>query len=118
MLRADCIVFVPEIADYGVRRELLRANKTRSVKRLDSVKSLADYLPIDTRTMLLAAEFWAEARQRGMPTADAHALDGDAILAAQATLARAIVATNNIGHLDQFVETKNWRDIRADPGRS
>jgi hypothetical protein len=38
-------------------------------------------------------------------------LDGDAILAAQAKLAGAVVATANVGHLDQFVETRNWRDM-------
>jgi len=111
MLKSDCVVFLPEIADYEVRRELIRAGKTSSVTRLDEIKQLLDYLPIDTPTMLKAANLWAEARMRGTPTADKHALDGDAILAAQAKLAGAVVATDNVGHLDQFVETKRWRDM-------
>src|SRR5437762_1241365 len=55
-------IFVPEIADYEVRRELLRANKTSSLTRLNSVKSAFGYLPITTVVMLRAAEFWARAR--------------------------------------------------------
>jgi hypothetical protein len=39
--------------------------------------------------MLQAAEFWAEARREGIPTADPKALDGDVILAAQATVIEA-----------------------------
>lgn len=118
MLKSDCVVFLPEIADYEVRRELLRAGKTLSVERLDQIKQLLDYLPIDTPTMLKAAKLWAEARQRNKPTADKHALDGDAILAAQAKLAGAVVATDNVGHLDQFVETRRWRDMGFADNRS
>lgn len=31
-------VFIPEIADYEVRRELLRTNKAAGIKRLDALK--------------------------------------------------------------------------------
>lgn len=44
---------------------------------------------MNTAIMLQAAQFWAEARQRGIPTADPKALDGDVILAAQATMIEA-----------------------------
>ncbi len=58
-----------------------------------------------------------EARQRGRPTADPKALDGDVILAAQATLVadegnEVIVATTNVGHLSQFVDAREWRLIQ------
>lgn len=111
MLESECEVLVPEIADYELRRNLILEKMTESVKRLDQLKRLLTYLPIDTATMLKAANLWAEARQRHKPTADKHALDGDAILAAQAKLAGAVVATDNVGHLDQFVETRKWRDM-------
>jgi len=86
---------------------------TESIERLDLLKKTenVNYLPIDTPTMLLAASLWAEARQRHKPTADKHALDGDVILAAQAKRAGAVVATDNVGHLDQFVQTRKWRDM-------
>lgn len=113
MLQTDCEVIIPEIADYEVRRNMILEKMTESIERLDLLKKTenVNYLPIDTPTMLLAASLWAEARQRHKPTADKHALDGDVILAAQAKRAGAVVATDNVGHLDQFVQTRKWRDM-------
>jgi predicted nucleic acid-binding protein len=79
-------VIIPEIADYEVRRELIRAGLLRSIRRLDALKQTLEYVPLQTDTMLLAAKLWAEARQSGQPTADPKALDGDVILSAQARL--------------------------------
>ncbi len=104
-------VIVPEIADYEVRRELLRAGKTRGLARLDLLKNTLDYLPLTTDVMLKAAELWANAGNQGTPTADAKALDCDVILAAQALTENEIVATENVGHLSLFVEATDWRDI-------
>lgn len=104
-------IIVSEIADYEVRRELLRANKRAGIKRLDNLRTTLDYLPISTAIMLRAAELWAEVRKRGTPTADPHALDADVILAAQAEQAEAIVATDNPKHLALFVEAKRWQQI-------
>jgi len=66
--------------------------------------------------MLKAAEFWAEARKRGRPTADGKALDGDVILAAQAESVtrggdQGVVATTNVQHLGLFVEARLWTQI-------
>src|SRR4051812_22303299 len=63
-------IYVPEITDYEVRRELLRANKINGIKRLDTVKNSIGYLPLNTTIMLKAAELWAQARNTGIPTAD------------------------------------------------
>ena len=107
-------VMVPEIADYEVRRELIRAGRTKGIERLDALISEVEYLAITTATMRRAATFWAEARQQGRPTAADPALDGDVILAAQAaTLGRAgtIVTTTNVRHLTRFVPAKLWTDI-------
>ena len=104
-------IIVPEIADYEVRRELLRAGKTRGLARLDLIKNTLDYLPLTTAIMLTAAELWAHARNQGTPTAHPKALDCDVILAAQALAENGIVATENVGHLSLFVEAKDWRDI-------
>lgn len=109
-------VLIPEIADYELRRELLRAEKVAGLRRLDALVETLAYLPITTAVMRQAAIFWAEARRQGRPTADDKALDGDVILAAQAVLAEveeveAIVATENIDHLSRFVSAYAWWEI-------
>ena len=107
-------VIVPEIADYEVRRELLRANKERGLARLDALASRLEYLPLTTAAMRQAAVFWAQARQRGQPTAEDKALDGDVILAAQAMtigVTDVTVATTNVGHLSRFAPAALWPDI-------
>ncbi len=109
-------VRVPEIADYEVRRELLRIGSAKSLHRLDALARATGYVPITTAAMRKAAEFWADARKRGRPTADAKALDGDVILAAQAAtlpeaLERVVVATTDVGHLSLFVDARQWQQI-------
>jgi len=54
-LTAGHRLYIAEIIDYELRRELLRAGKTRSVARLDALKTTLRYLPLDPATMLLAA---------------------------------------------------------------
>ena len=113
------LVVVPEIADYEVRRELIRSRKERGLQRLDSLIASLGYVPITTNAMRRAADFWAQARQTGRPSADAKALDGDVILAAQAsTLGRAdvVVATTNVKHFSMFCAAALWSDITHEFG--
>jgi len=116
MLRRGERVAIPEIADYEVRRELIRANRINGLRRLDNLKQKLAYVPIQTATMLLAAQLWAEVRQSGKPTADSQALDGDVILSAQARLlgddsTEVIVATTNIRHISLLTNAAHWQDI-------
>ena len=109
-------VAIPEIADYELRRELIRANKLKGIQRLDRLKNEIIYLPITTSVMLYAAKLWAEVRQSGQATADPKSLDGDVILAAQAMLQvkrgyEVIVATTNVKHISRFVDARLWTDI-------
>jgi predicted nucleic acid-binding protein len=109
---------VPEISDYEVRRELLRADKPDGLRRLDVLGRGLGYEPLTTATMRVAAELWAEARRRGLPTAIDAALDGDVILAAQARQLspfhdRVVVATTNAKHLSRFVDAEVWDQIDA-----
>jgi predicted nucleic acid-binding protein len=109
-------LFVPEIADYELRRKLLHLIQKgqatiRSIERLDDLERLLDYLPLDTEVMHQAAELWAEARRHEHPTAADEALDGDVILAAQAISVSGTVVTANRRHLSQFVATTQWSDI-------
>lgn len=109
---------VPEIADYEVRRELLRANKQRGIARLNELCNIFWYLALATTMMKEAATLWANARNIGLPTAQDAALDGDVILAAQARNLQAIydyesvvVITKDVAHLSRYVEAKRWTDI-------
>lgn len=107
-------ILLPEIADYEVRRELLRANKVKGIERLDALASLLEYLPLTTTAMRKAALFWAQARQQGQPTAGDKTIDGDMILAGQASAlseAGAVIATTNVGHLARFAPADLWQNI-------
>jgi predicted nucleic acid-binding protein len=110
-------IYLPEIADYELRRELIRENLTGSIQRLDLLKATVQYLPITTAHMLHAAEMWATARNSGVATADRHALDGDVILCAQTLgilvpAGDLIVATANVKHLARFAPADLWTNIR------
>ena len=116
LLSGGVSVLVAEIADYEVRRELLRAGRQRGVRRLDELKEAIGYRPNTTRAMLAAAGLWADARKQGQPTAPDPALDADVILAAQARDVesegqRVTVATTNPRHLSRFVDAKAWQEI-------
>jgi predicted nucleic acid-binding protein len=112
MIREGTEVIVPEITDYELRRNLLLEGLTGSLRRLDHLKAVLNYLPLSTPTILRAAAFWAQARKQGKPTVDPKELDVDVILAAQALEAGGIVVTENVGHLALFIEAWDWRDLR------
>jgi predicted nucleic acid-binding protein len=115
---AGVLVVAPEIADFEVRRELLRARATAGLRRLDRLIGKVIYAPITTPAMRRAAEFWAHARQSGFPTAGPLSLDADCIVAAQASLACGLgdtmtIATRNPGHLTRFpgIDAREWERI-------
>jgi predicted nucleic acid-binding protein len=103
-------LIVPEIADYELRRELLRIalkNKqptSKSLERLNRIAEDLDYLPLSTGTMKRAAELWARNRAKGRPGASDKALDGDVILAAQAIEVGGVVITSNTRHFHGIVD--------------
>jgi predicted nucleic acid-binding protein len=117
LIRSGANVVISEISDYEVRRELIRADKIKGIERLNILKTLLTYLPITTDVMLKAAEFWAQARTCGQPTADNKALDADVILAAQALTLKqkgrkdVVIATTNVGHLSRFAPAEIWNEI-------
>ncbi len=114
LLYAGRRVIVPEIIDYELRRELLRISRHRAIVRLDALARIAEYQPLTTVAMRLAAELWAQARQQGQPTAGDNTIDADMILAAQAlTLGNSdvVIATTNVGHLSRFVPAELWQHV-------
>jgi predicted nucleic acid-binding protein len=119
LLAAGVEVRVPDIADYEVRRELLRARRFTGIRHIDHLRARIGYLAVTTETLFLAAEFWARLRQQGLPTADKAALDSDVILAAQAALLldkghSVVVATTNVGHLARLVPADLWQHITGE----
>ena len=106
LLHAGRRVIVPEITDYEIRRELIRAGLVNSIPLLNTLANQLEYLPLNTSAMRLAADLWAQARQQGQPTAGDNTIDGDVILAAQALslgTPDVLIATNNVGHIERFV---------------
>ncbi len=115
---AGPLVVVPEIADYEVRRELIRRRAHGGLARLDRFTVQLAFAEITTQVMRKAAEFWADLRRRGLPTAADSGLDADAILAAQADLIGnpgdvVTVATSNARHLARFpgIDAREWSAI-------
>ena len=109
-------VMLPEIIDYEIRRELIRAGRSRGLASLDFLGSRLGILPCSGPVLIEAARLWADARRQGQPTADDKALDIDVILAATAKLAAesgyaAVVATGNVDHLARFVAAEHWSGI-------
>lgn len=75
LLARGVLMLMPEIVDYELQRELLRGNKVRGIRRLDQFKATGAYVPLSTVALLQAAQFWAQARQQGQPTASNESLD-------------------------------------------
>lgn len=107
-------LIVPELADFELRRKLLHIGAHWSLAQLDRLASDLGYLPITTAMMREAARLWADARNRGLPTAPPQGLDGDVILAAQALSVQGRVATTNRGHLATLgVAVEDLRELTA-----
>ena len=51
LVGAGEVVVVPEIADYELRRGLLRLGDLIGIQRLDDLYKLLDYVPITTEAM-------------------------------------------------------------------
>jgi predicted nucleic acid-binding protein len=111
------MIAIPEIADYEVRRGLLWDGAVEGIARLDQLRQdIRHYIPISTAAMRKAAELWADARRRGLATANDKEIDADVILAAQALLFAGLgddlyVATYNARHLARYVDARHWSDI-------
>ena len=118
LLSRSALVVTSAICNYEVKRELIRRNKVPELDNLNQLKTLIDFLPVDEATLELAAELWAEARNKGLPTADNLSLDADVIICAQYQLLAekypgryVVIATTNVKHLSRFTEAKEWSEI-------
>lgn len=116
-LERGAVVVLPEIADYEVRRELLRVGKSTGLARLDALRDSLEFWPITSGAMTRAAQLWAQARRQGRPAASNLSLDADMILLAQAEEAAqvldgtVVVATTNVRHLTAFANVRQWQNV-------
>jgi predicted nucleic acid-binding protein len=108
-------VVIPAPAEFEVRRELLRIQRRLSVARLNRLVRELRYEEMTLVRWRQAAQLWADARNRGRPTAAPDRLDVDVLVAAIAQSITAtepvVVVTNNVRHLSQFVDARLWTDI-------
>ncbi len=116
LVSVEVTAVLPEIVDYEHRRKMLHIGSASSVRYQDELKENIAYAPLTTQVMLRAAQLWADARKRGLPTAPEDRLDVDVILAAQAldfaeNGDQVVVATTNPRHLSRFVDARDWREI-------
>ena len=112
-LSAGATIYLSEVADYEVRRELTRLVQAGQLPvsrldRLNQLDAIFTYLPISTAMWKRAAVLWAMVRQHGKPTADPAALDADVLVAAQALEVQATVVTCNQKHLKSLVPIHSW----------
>lgn len=103
-------IFLPELADYELRRKLLHI-ESRGLRVLDELPEAITYLSLDTAMMRDAAALWAELRRRGLAVSGERTLSGDVILAAQARAVGATVVTDNVKDLARMVPVVRWQDV-------
>jgi hypothetical protein len=116
--RAGASILVPAIAYYEEVRELELRKATGQIARLQRYCFDSNrFLPLTTKDLSLAAKLWAQVRHAGQPTADRHALDGDAILAAQIlnlgiSTSDIVIITKNPKHFVRFgLAAEEWQNI-------
>jgi predicted nucleic acid-binding protein len=115
---AGVYIKIPAIADYEVRRELIRAGASAKLKRLAGMRQRFELVDITQEALEKAADFWALLRQTGLPTAGSESLDADAILAGMAATHGqpgdlVLVASSNVKHLARFpgIDVRQWETI-------
>ena len=114
---------VAEITDYELRRELTLQGLTKGISNLNKFKQRQQIVPIDSESLLLATELWAELRKEGQPTADKKNIDCDVIMVAQALQLRKqfeqiIILTIDVKDLIRFqkfgIEVWDWKQALSD----
>jgi len=90
MARLGATIYIPEICDYELRRELLRTGLSRSVHRLNELRTEYKYECITTELMLRAAQ--------------ANILIDAGI--------NVVIATENATHLSRFAPAARGQDIQ------
>lgn len=116
--QAGVDVLIPTVADFEVRRELLRVGASAKLRNLDDLASRYVLVDVTAEAFRQAAEFWAIVRRSGLPTAGRDELDADAIVAGVAATVGAegdvvAIATTNVRHMARFpgIVAREWDTI-------
>lgn len=90
-----------------------------SIKNLDQLREIIDFLPVTSELLRKASNFWASARSQGIPTANNKSLDIDIIICSHWQELKEefpgryiVIATTNVKHLSRFTEANIWRSIQ------
>lgn len=114
---------VAEITDYELRRELNLQKLTKGINNLNKFRQRQEIIPLDSESLLVATDLWAELRREAQPTADNKNIDCDVIMVAQAlSLAKQfeqiIMLTIDVKDLVRFkkfgVEVWDWKQALSD----
>jgi hypothetical protein len=115
---AGIILLVPAIAYYEGVRDLYQRQAAHKIVRFQKFCfNPKRYIPLTRDHLTEAGQHWGNLRRTGQATADPHALDGDAILAAQVLALGLpsndyVVVTRNPDHLKRFgLPTQEWENI-------
>lgn len=111
-----------ELCFYELKRSLILAHNaggtSRGIEKLNELRMFVDALPVDRVVSDTAAEIWANAQSKGIPTADRKNLDIDIIIAAHWQILsqqfpgrEVVISTTNIKHLALFANAQEWQNI-------
>jgi predicted nucleic acid-binding protein len=123
LLAKGVVIVTSQICDYEVRRALIlnsiRGFSAEGIANLNLLAEIIDFLPVTEAVFKQAAQIWAEARNKGIPTADEKSLDVDVILCSQWQLLTIkypgryiVIATTNVKHLSRFAQAAQWQQIK------
>jgi predicted nucleic acid-binding protein len=102
-------LFVSDVADYEVRRGLVRARALRGIALLDTMPGRCIRVAMDGTHWHRAAEIWARLANAGR--IPAKGLSGDTLLAAQALDLGATIVTYNLKDFAGIVSASIWTDV-------
>lgn len=74
LLARGVMIYTSQICDYEVRRSLIlnsiKGASNQGIINLDELSEIIDFLPVTKIMLKTASQIWAEARNRGIPTAN------------------------------------------------
>ena len=108
-MAARCDLGFSVVADYELRRELVRSRSLQSLARLDALAQEIPRVPLTDAMWRRAADVWADQVARG--ALPGPGISGDTLIAAQALETRAIVVTKNLKHFEGIVFAMDWTDL-------